>query len=326
MIDNIEIPPDWVELTHKLNKDKGIVMVIGASDTGKSTLVGYLARELYSKGNKVCIIDGDVGQSIIGPPTTIGLVFIKPATEVLHLMKPDLMFFVGSTSPIGHLLPTVVGMKKLLEKSIQKGMDITIINTSGLVSGEVGWELKFQKINLINPKHIIALQRFSEIEDILKPYEGKRQLKIHRLSVHEKVRHKSQEQRRLYREQRFKEYFRLSKEQEISLDKIIIINPYLISAPTENIFEKGKDIYKNNITAPETTENNLQGRTDIPQVRQMDIMQGLLVGLNDEDNFTIDLGKVEKINLQRRTITILTPFSDFTKLKTIRIGSLRLDL
>ena len=67
MTNNITISPSWVKLLDKLNKDKGIVMVIGASDTGKSTLVSYLARELYSKGNNVCIIDGDVGQSIIGP-------------------------------------------------------------------------------------------------------------------------------------------------------------------------------------------------------------------------------------------------------------------
>ncbi|MCP4261678.1 MAG: hypothetical protein GY774_29875 [Planctomycetes bacterium] len=58
----------------------------------------------------------------------------------------------------------------------------------------------------------------------------------------------------------------------------------------------------------------------------MDTLQGLLVGLNDEDNFTIGLGKVEKINLQRKTISLLTPLSSFAKVKTIRIGSTRLDL
>lgn len=83
------------------------------------------------------------------------------------------MFFAGSTSPIGRLLPTVVSIKKLLEKSTQNSIDISIINTTGLVSGEVAWELKFQKINLINPRHIISIQRSREIEDILKPYEVK---------------------------------------------------------------------------------------------------------------------------------------------------------
>lgn len=116
MTDNIEISPDWIELLDELNRDKGIVMVIGASDTGKSTLVNYLARELYNKGNKVCVIDGDVGQSIIGPPTTIGLAFIKTAIKDIHMIKPDFMFFVGSTSPVGHLLPTIVGMKKISGK------------------------------------------------------------------------------------------------------------------------------------------------------------------------------------------------------------------
>jgi polynucleotide 5'-hydroxyl-kinase GRC3/NOL9 len=326
MTNNIDISPGWVELSDKLNKYKGIVMVIGASDTGKSTLVSFLGRELYSKGNKVCIIDGDVGQSIIGPPTTIGLAFIKSPVKVLHSIQPDLMFFVGSTSPLGRLLPTIVGMKKLLEKSIQNGTDITIINTTGFVSGEAAWELKFEKINLINPGHIIAIQRSGEIENILEPYEGIRQLKIHRLAVHEKVKRKSQEQRRLYREQRFREYFRHAEEREIRLDRITIVNPYHISTLTENIFERDENSDKNNLTAQETIENNLQCRTDLPQARRKDTLQGLLVGLNDEDNFTIGLGKVEKIDLQRKTISLLTPLSSFAKVKTVRIGSTRLDL
>ena len=326
MTNNIEISPGWVELSDKLNKYKGIVMVIGASDTGKSTLVSFLGRELYSKGNKVCIIDGDVGQSIIGPPTTIGLAFIKSPIKVLYSIQPDLMFFVGSTSPLGRLLPAIVGMKKLLEKSIQNGTDITIINTTGFVSGEAAWELKFEKINLMNPGHIIALQRSGEIENILEPYEGIRQLKIHRLAVHEKVKRKSQEQRSVYREQRFKEYFRYAEEREIRLDRITIVNPYHISTLTENIFEKDENRDKNSLAAQETIENKLQCRTDLPQVRRMDTLQGLLVGLNDEDNFTIGLGKVEEINLQRKTISLLTPLSGFAKVKTIRIGSTRLDL
>lgn len=65
--DNLEISQSWVELADKVNKDKGNVMVIGASDTGRSTLVVYLTSELYNRGNKVCIIDGDVGHSIIAP-------------------------------------------------------------------------------------------------------------------------------------------------------------------------------------------------------------------------------------------------------------------
>ena len=129
----------------------------------------------------------------------------------------------------------------------------------------------------------------------MKPYEGKGQLKIHRLTAHEKVKHKSQEQRRLYREQRFKEYFRLSKEQEIHLDMITIINPYHIPAETENVFKKDKSIHENNVIKHGIAGSNLQDKADIPLVQQqITTLQGLLVGLNDEDNFTIGLGKVKK--------------------------------
>jgi hypothetical protein len=119
--------------------------------------------------------------------------------------------------------------------------------------------------------------------------------------------------RRRYREQRFKEYFRYAEEREIRLDRIIIINPYQISTLTENIFDKDENRDKNNLTAQETIENNLQCRTDFSQVRRMNTLQGLLVCLNDEDNFTIVLGKVEKINLQRKLYLFLLHFPALQK-------------
>lgn len=45
-------------------------MILGGSDTGKTSLVEYIANLLVSKF-KVGIVDCDMGQSHIGPPTTI---------------------------------------------------------------------------------------------------------------------------------------------------------------------------------------------------------------------------------------------------------------
>ena len=50
-----------------------VVVVIGESDTGKTTLVTALANAAFARGFGVGIVDADLGQSEIGPPTTIGL-------------------------------------------------------------------------------------------------------------------------------------------------------------------------------------------------------------------------------------------------------------
>lgn len=47
------------------------VLVLGAADSGKTSLVEALARTECRAGKPVCVIDSDVGQSHIGPPTTV---------------------------------------------------------------------------------------------------------------------------------------------------------------------------------------------------------------------------------------------------------------
>src|SRR5918999_822328 len=53
--------------------DVAVTMVIGEGDTGKTTLVTALANALVERGFRVAVLDADLGQSEIGPPTTIGL-------------------------------------------------------------------------------------------------------------------------------------------------------------------------------------------------------------------------------------------------------------
>ena len=67
---------DWAENTAQqiLSKDlckKGICLILGASDTGKTTLAEALTKQLVKK-QPVGIVDADIGQSHIGPPTTVG--------------------------------------------------------------------------------------------------------------------------------------------------------------------------------------------------------------------------------------------------------------
>lgn len=48
------------------------------------------------------------------------------------------MWFLGATSPIGHLLEIVVGTKKMADKALNSGADVVIVNTSGLILGTAG--------------------------------------------------------------------------------------------------------------------------------------------------------------------------------------------
>jgi len=75
--------PEWEELFRELRKLKGTALLLGATDSGKSTLVKYLARRLVAETVKVSVIDSDVGQSSLGLPGTISMkVFSNPSSTV----------------------------------------------------------------------------------------------------------------------------------------------------------------------------------------------------------------------------------------------------
>lgn len=73
----LDIPPTWEKIN--LREARGTLMVIGATDTGKSTFARYLYRQLGADpGRRVAFLDGDPGQSSLGPPATMTLALGKP--------------------------------------------------------------------------------------------------------------------------------------------------------------------------------------------------------------------------------------------------------
>jgi len=61
----MEIPPpeQWFDILDPLEKEKGIAILLGATDTGKSTLAKFLISHLCQKGLRVALVDADIGQS-----------------------------------------------------------------------------------------------------------------------------------------------------------------------------------------------------------------------------------------------------------------------
>lgn len=289
----IDPPEEWKRLVPKIQAMRGTVMILGAPDTGKTTLTRFLLRELSARGEGVAYIDGDIGQSILGPPTTQGMaVFDTPLPD---LEEPRLgeAYFVGSTSPRGHGLETLVGLKRLLERCHADRDRITLVDTTGYVTGEDAVELKYQKIDLLGPRHIVALQRDREIEHILRTQEGRAIAVIHRLSSPSPVRTRSQEERRRYRWNRFKEYFKTLR------------------------------LYQVDLKQTSLTGTHRPGIHDRPQEE----LEGLLVGLNGPDNFLVALGIIEVLNRVRGVLSCLVPSTvDLERVRTVRFGSIRIDL
>ncbi|MBL7074840.1 hypothetical protein ISS37_06345 [candidate division KSB1 bacterium] len=193
-----------------LRSQNRIVMVLGGPGTGKTTLVEGLA-DLLSEEGSVGVVDLDMGQSHLGPPTTIAWGLVEGGFIGWENIVVRDMYFTGSTSPVGHLLPTITGARINLDR-VTRAVEKVIIDTTGLIDGEIGRVLKWHLIDLLRPRIIIALERTQELEPILRAYRplGLRGTKgpiIYRMPVPSGAKLKTQGERSLYREKKFREYF-----------------------------------------------------------------------------------------------------------------------
>jgi len=194
-----------------------IVMAIGRVDTGKSTFCRQLASAALERGLKVAFVDSDVGQSWIGPPTTVGMKIVD--REPSPTLFPDSFYFVGSITPERHLLQTIVGVKRMVENAEKGKADLIVIDTTGLVDKSIGRALKLSKIDLIKPDHIVCFQRDSELETLIKGIELN-SCHVHRLEPSKSVERKNSDFRIRYRNQQFDSYFFDSTIQEFQFSQL----------------------------------------------------------------------------------------------------------
>lgn len=293
---SLTIPEDWKNVSKILEKEKGLAIILGTPDAGKSALAKFLTSNLSNKGIKVGLVDADIGQSFIGPPTTIGLALFDPelnsGSPDWEKVRPHSIFFVGSTSPEGYFPVHIEGVKNMTDRAKSYGAEIVLIDTTGLVLGWAGKELKRRKIELLHPRHILALQHTDEIEHILGLYEDNLWIKIHRLPISGVARSRSKEERRVYRNRRFKEYFEDSEIKEIRLKNIIITGKVIDS--------------KGYVIPPERA------------IR----IEGLLIGLKDEKENTLSLGIINRFEKER--LRFSTPLKNIEGIEEIQLGSLKL--
>jgi polynucleotide 5'-hydroxyl-kinase GRC3/NOL9 len=336
---------EWKPIAENVLEHPGMVMLFGAIDTGKSSFARYLIEQGVEQGLRVALVDADIGQSTLGPPGTIGMKIYADTSDLQSSTSELSLHFIGATAPVGHLVATLIGIKKLVEKAIDYKLDLVIVDTTGLVYGAAAVELKFRKVELLNPQYLIAFQRKDEIEHLLLPYHKCSNRKVYRLPVSDKVVSRNPETRRAYREQKFAEYFMLAKPIEISITDIAFHRIWFNSGKKLNrngydFLEKTLDtsvLYGEkigntinlitNCGYDRSQQYNLESHFGITNIEiiEFELLQNLLVGLNDQNNETLALGLIQDIDFQSKKITILTPISDIADFRLLEFGSIRID-
>ena len=218
---DFSLPREWERINPA--SLKGTIMVIGESDTGKTTFARYLFLELCRCHSRVAFLDCDVGQSTLGLPTTLNLALSGNDSSAFPPQGDTFSYFVGSTSPKGHMLPAVIGARKLQRKAQELSAEVIVVDTTGLVSREAGGgALKQWKIELLEPSVLVGLARGAELEHILWPWRWDKRVRVCDLPVSRYVSEKSRPTRITHREEKFVRYFQRASTLTVPFREVVV--------------------------------------------------------------------------------------------------------
>jgi polynucleotide 5'-hydroxyl-kinase GRC3/NOL9 len=246
-----------------------VTVIIGAGDTGKTTLAAQFASALAARGVRVAVVDADVGQSEIGPPTTVGLGAVtRPLTRV---RDADLIAleFIGDTSPVRRIGPTADATGRLVRRALAAGFDHVIVDTGGLVEGALGLALKRAKLRAVDPDLVVVVQRRDESEPLMRALGSAERPAIVRVAASPVATRRTQTQRRLFRDRAFQEYLHGATSVRVPMERVD--RPRARGAPPPEIAE------------------------------------GLLVGIYSAGGEALGVGRVRSVGETRDNVIIDTP-------------------
>jgi polynucleotide 5'-kinase involved in rRNA processing len=182
-------------LTKEIRRDS-VVLFLGGTDAGKTTLIRALHERVGGQ-----IIDGDIGQSWIGPPAVVSL----GTPDGVHAG-----YFVGDVSPRGSLLQVITGIALMARRAERP----CLIDTDGYIADGTARAYKTELINLVQPELLVLMQRRDELEYYT--LYARKGIGVITLPVRHRS-EKTREERIRAREQAFRNYFRPAEQRRFPL-------------------------------------------------------------------------------------------------------------
>lgn len=322
----------------------GLVLLLGATDTGKSTLALQAANLALSRALRVAVIDTDVGQSEIGPPGTVGLALPSAPAGAAADWRPAALAFVGATTPVGRLLDVVVGARRMADEARRRGAEVVIVDTSGLIRGAVALRLKLAKLEVLQPTVILALRRGHELDPVLRLVPAACRATVVPITPPAVVQPKPPALRRARRAARFAQYLAEARLHEIDARRVVMADGWLFTGrPLEpHLLRAASAALETEVLHGEETADGIRlvTRSSLPRRARTElaelfggrrvavtaslVFQNLLVGLLEEGGRLAEIGVLQNAEFGRGLLRILSPLRSEGALRAIRYGRLRL--
>ncbi len=321
------IPESWESAVSTILSDAHkpeIVMIVGAVDVGKTSFCAYLANRALKEKRRVAIIDADLGQSDLGPPSTVSSRRIaKPIRDLFEIDARNVCF-IGVTSPSSATSEVMDGIAKMKEKFLKLGIDLLIVNTDGWVEGEDAVRYKLALVKRIKPRIVIGIQEQNELTFLLGTLTETQNIAIEPSPA---ARKRDREERRFLRELGYKKYLKGATTQLFPLNWVKITGvPFGPGAsPSRNHMNKIVDHIGTTPLYCEETPSSIFIALSKEQWADEEIAnaleealnkkvkiiwegdeEGLLVGLHDEGGTFLGIGIIEQLDYSRRALKVYT--------------------
>jgi polynucleotide 5'-hydroxyl-kinase GRC3/NOL9 len=345
-VDGDTIPYSWREAAEQLadlqNKPTTVV-VLGTVDSGKSSFCTYLINRMISGKRKVAVLDGDLGQSDIGPPSTVAYTTIsRPITDLFYQQARN-AHFLGETSP-SNVTVEMIRILPLLKKEIViKEPDLLIINTDGWTEGQCAEDYKVKLVEELNPDLVFLVQQKDELTPISNRLEKFRKISVESPST---IRQRDRDKRKSLRELGYKKYLRNPKIQSLSLSWVKIEGDQAFGlSKSHSLTRQARKVTESlgmkplhvaeladriNVIIGRKRWINPDNLKKIQEHLKKRIVvtrkgeeEGLLVGLYNSSKKFLGIGVIQEIDYTRKAMKVLTPVSE--EVSILVLGKVRLD-
>ena len=289
-VEGTTIPSSWENASKEaIAYEKSVtVMVMGGVDSGKTSFCAYLANRALKKKLKAAVIDGDLGQSDIGPPSTVGFSHVTKPMKDLFEMEVERACFIGVTTPSLAVSKVIEELTTLKNRVLETDVEFLIINTDGWIEGEDAVKYKVQLAEKATPDIVVGIQRADELTPILTVL--KETTKIIAIYSPLAIQKRNREKRKILRELGYKKYLKNAKVQLFHLNQVKI-----------------KDAFS------ESWEN----------LTKEEIQEDLLVALQDAQLNFLGIGILYGIDFERGLVKVYTTVSE--NVSAILVGKVKLN-
>ncbi len=306
---------EWEKVLRDLDAER--VVVLGPTDSGKSSVTTILVNLNVEKGKEIDVINTDVGQSNFCLPTTVCKAKLSSYVFTLNDLEPVKVKFTGTITPAVEQSRVISSIASLIEGPY-------IMDTDGWVDGYEAGAYKRALLEAVKPDAVVYMGNA--------PWWTKGPWKVISLPP-SPGRERSREDRRSIRREKYRRALEKCRTIDIDLNEVTPLYSMIFNSPQadESLYKMVEELIgaKPILVVP-------KGRGVIAvvkkgskyrKVKEVTVIEegeerGLLVGLGDKEG-NEHLGELIKANYLLRMIKVRTCFEG--KPEYVSFGRVKLD-